>query len=147
MTADLGENCLGRVGTYPTETSCGLHGNGSARLELIGNIIKSNLHERVETLGGGSWVILESTQTANRLLGHLEVFLLELGGGATVIELVDVDSRSSATGVDHKNILNNGFVLGIGLGASIGTVRAVCRGLAIVIGRATAAAMVCYCTN
>jgi hypothetical protein len=122
VSSDFGENSIGGFLANHSETSGGLDGNGSATLEGLGNSVHGDLHEGIETLGSGHRVAVVLAEATDRLLGHLELLMFELGGRTTVVELVDVDSGTSAAGVDHKNILDNRLVLGEGLCATIGAV-------------------------
>ena len=132
MSSNLGEDSLGLLLTDATKTSSSLDGNGSAALELIGNTLHGDSEKRIQGLSGGVGVIFVLAETTNRLFGHLEVFLLQFGGRTAVVELVDVDSGASAASVDHEDILNDGLVAAIRLGALVGAVGRIGRRLATV---------------
>jgi hypothetical protein len=122
VSSDFSKNSIGSFLANHSKTSGGLDGDGSAALEGVGNGIHSDLHEGIETLGSGHRVAVILAEATDILLGHLELLVLKLRGIATVVELVDVDSRTSAAGIDHENVLDNGLVLGVRLCASFGTV-------------------------
>ena len=131
MGANRIENLLRALGTNHAKTSGRLYGNGAAGLELIGNSAHGNLHKGVKSVSSGLGVVLILAEAADLFLGHLELLVLELGGRTAVVELVDVDSGSSATGVDHQDILDDGLILGAGARASIRSVRRVGGDLAL----------------
>ena len=137
VLADRIEDLLALLGTNQAQTGGGLDGNGRAGLELVGNNLEGSLHQGVQTLGGGQRIVLIRTQSAALALdlgGHLEENLsLQLGGGAAVVELVNVDTGTSAAGVDHGNILHDGLLLGEGSCASVGAIGRVGGYLTLVV--------------
>jgi len=123
--ADRLEDLLGLLGADEPQAGRGLYRDRAAALQFFGHDLDGLVQELVQATGSGFRIVLVGAETAALALNLgslLEQHLsFELRGGTAIVELVDVDTRAGAAGVDHEHILDERLVLGVGARALFST--------------------------
>lgn len=115
----------------------GFDGDGRVGFEFVGNFFEGGVEEGVEVFGCFEGVVFVSGEIGGLVFDFgcyfEEDFIFEFGGGVVVVEFVDVDVGVCVVGVDYGDVLDDGFVFGVGLGVFVGFVGGVWWDLFLVV--------------